>query len=126
MSKGAVIHIQDIQDIQDNLRSYVEFYIESEIVEKIYAYLETDPRIWSHFEWRYGLEWSSVESNTISLSKKDRKKVWKNHVKGRFNSRKDSPSIAYGMIICKDFGGNQRAYDILEDYINKIRKNIRI
>lgn len=115
-------------------RSYVEFFIPSEMVEKIYAYMECDSRIWVQFEWKNGQVWSSIDEyvKKIALTKTKTNKVcteWNNHYD--FDSRIGGiylfPTIqsilskmAYGIVICRDYGKNEKTEDILFEYIRKL------
>lgn len=99
-------------------RSYLAFFMSSEMVEKIYAYLEANPCIWVQFEWKNGLVWSSIESKSISL-KKSAKKVWVNEMEERITAwqypRIESilSKMVYGMIICRDYHHHEEACSIL-------------
>lgn len=120
-------------------RSYVEFFIPSEMVEKIYAYMESDIRIWVQFEWKNGQIWSSIDEyvKKIALTKNDKKKVcteWHNgydfhsRIGGTYlfpNIQSILSKMAYGIVICRDFGKNEKnekSEDILFEYIRKLIK----
>lgn len=128
------------QSPSPNQRSYVEFLMPSEMVEKIYAYMEVDPRIWVQFEWKNGLLWSSIDSKKIALTRTDKKKVctewhnaeWQNVNDGKIGNRIgglwDYPNIekilsemVYGVVICRDFN-KDNAEQILLDWISKKNK----
>jgi hypothetical protein len=115
------------QSADKHQRSYVEFFIPSEIVEKIYAFMEVDPRVWVHFEWKNGLSWSSVDSKKVALTRTDKKKVcteWKNVIGGsRIGGLWNYPNIdailsemAYGIVISRHYNKGD-AGQILLDWI---------
>lgn len=97
-----------------------ECIIPSEIVEKVYAFLEADDRVWVHFMWKNGLVWSSIPSHLRSIryvDDEDTKKIWWAN-NSYYDSHLQTTNEAIGVVIARETNG-KTARDILREWIEK-------
>lgn len=121
-------HQSSFGDDKLRYRSYIHFFIEPEVVEKIFAFMEVDSTIWVSFHFPGDLVWSSIPDTTknIPLTYENKRacNTWSRQLSGipiLDDDQETLPSFVCGWLICREFGTGE-ADQILLKYLQKYVK----